>query len=154
MLDEAVRVTPLTIAGAQVGDGELLSIRSPWDGRLVGQVPLVGAEQTRAAITAAVGAMKTPLTAAERGQILDDAAALVRQKTRGPGRHPLRRSGKTSQASPGRSGSVRPNAGILRGRSENSHWNGHRTRRTSGRRRAPWIHHSSAAWRGCRHHSV
>ena len=72
-----IAVKPLSIAGEDVGDGESRTIHSPWDGEAVASVPVVGADETRAAIDAAAAAMRTPMHAYERGEILERAAATL-----------------------------------------------------------------------------
>ena len=75
-----IAVKPLRIAGEDVSDGESRTIHSPWDGEAVASVPVVGADETRAAIDAAAGAMRTPMHAYERGEVLERAAATLRAR--------------------------------------------------------------------------
>jgi acyl-CoA reductase-like NAD-dependent aldehyde dehydrogenase len=73
-------VSPLFVAGEPIHDGELTEVTSPWDGRVVGEVPTVGPEAARAAVDAAFDAMRAPLPAFERAAILDRAAASIRER--------------------------------------------------------------------------
>ncbi|TML72199.1 MAG: aldehyde dehydrogenase family protein [Actinobacteria bacterium] len=50
--------------------GEWIEVRSPYDGEVVGRVPKAGADETRRAIDAAEEAMRTPLAAHKRAEIL------------------------------------------------------------------------------------
>ncbi len=72
-------VTSLVIAGEDVAGagGTTVDVTSPWDGRVVGTVPWLGADAARAAVDAAWDAMNKGLTAAERASILDRVAAEV-----------------------------------------------------------------------------
>jgi acyl-CoA reductase-like NAD-dependent aldehyde dehydrogenase len=74
------QVTPLHIAGELVAGGETLEVRSPYDGGLVGTVPVVGAEAARAAVDGAARAMAAGLPAHRRAEILDRAAAILRER--------------------------------------------------------------------------
>jgi acyl-CoA reductase-like NAD-dependent aldehyde dehydrogenase len=80
MTQEALVVSPLFVAGAEVTDGDTDVVRSPWDGHVVGEVPMVGADAARAAIEAAAEAMRSPLPAFERALVLDRAAQDVRER--------------------------------------------------------------------------
>lgn len=77
MSQAAPTITPLVIAGEEVTDGETVTVRSPWDGRVVGAVPSLGTEAAQVAVDAAARAMAAGLTAAERAAILDRTAADV-----------------------------------------------------------------------------
>ncbi len=79
-VEETISVKPLTIAGREVTTGESRTVRSPWDGASIGAVPVVGAEETRAAIDAAAEAMREPMPAYERAAILDRAASSIRDR--------------------------------------------------------------------------
>jgi acyl-CoA reductase-like NAD-dependent aldehyde dehydrogenase len=63
-----------------VRTGETRTVRSPWDGSAVAAVPVVTADETRTAIDAAAAAMREPLAAHERAEILDRAAAIIRDR--------------------------------------------------------------------------
>jgi acyl-CoA reductase-like NAD-dependent aldehyde dehydrogenase len=60
----------LLIGGEWVETGEWLDVRSPYSGEVVGRVAKAGAEETRRAIDAAVKAMRDPLPAHKRAEIL------------------------------------------------------------------------------------
>jgi acyl-CoA reductase-like NAD-dependent aldehyde dehydrogenase len=61
---------PLLIAGDWVETGEWLEVRSPYSGELVGRVAKAGAAEARRAIDAAEAAMREPLPAHKRAEIL------------------------------------------------------------------------------------
>src|SRR5690242_12331245 len=60
----------LLIAGEWVETGEWLEVRSPYSGEVVGRLPKGGAAETRRAIDAAEAAMREPLPAHKRAEIL------------------------------------------------------------------------------------
>ena len=60
----------LLIDGEWVETGDWLEVRSPYSGDLVGRVAKAGAEETRRAIDAAERAMREPLPAHKRAEIL------------------------------------------------------------------------------------
>ncbi len=60
----------LLIGGEWVETGEWIDVRSPYDGDVVGRVPKAGAQETRRAIDAAEAAMRDPLPAHKRAEIL------------------------------------------------------------------------------------
>jgi acyl-CoA reductase-like NAD-dependent aldehyde dehydrogenase len=60
----------LPIAGEWVETGEWLEVRSPYSGEVVGRVAKAGADETRRAIDAAERAMREPLPAHKRAEIL------------------------------------------------------------------------------------
>ena len=60
----------LLIAGEWVETGEWQEVRSPFSGEVVGRVPKAGADETRRAIDAAEKAMREPLPAHKRAEIL------------------------------------------------------------------------------------
>ncbi|MGH2649867.1 MAG: aldehyde dehydrogenase family protein, partial [Actinomycetota bacterium] len=80
MAQETLRISPLSVGGAEVTEGELDVVRSPWDGRTVGGVPTVGPEEARTAIGAAAEAMRPPIPTFERALVLDRAAADIRER--------------------------------------------------------------------------
>jgi acyl-CoA reductase-like NAD-dependent aldehyde dehydrogenase len=55
-------------------------IRSPYSGEVVGRVPLVGGDVAREAVGAAAAAMRVPLPAWKRAEILDRTAALISER--------------------------------------------------------------------------
>jgi acyl-CoA reductase-like NAD-dependent aldehyde dehydrogenase len=60
----------LLIGGEWVETGEWNDVRSPYSGEVVGRVPKAGAAETRRAIDAAEAAMREPLPAHKRAEIL------------------------------------------------------------------------------------
>jgi acyl-CoA reductase-like NAD-dependent aldehyde dehydrogenase len=60
----------LLIGGEWVETGEWIEVRSPYSGDLVGRVAKAGAEETRRAIDAAERAMREPLPAHKRAEVL------------------------------------------------------------------------------------
>src|SRR5207247_7689712 len=68
----AVTVTEkrLAIGGEWIETGEWIEVRSPYSGEVVGRVPQAGADETRRAIDAAEEAMREPLPAHKRAEIL------------------------------------------------------------------------------------
>jgi acyl-CoA reductase-like NAD-dependent aldehyde dehydrogenase len=60
----------LLVAGEWLETGEWTEVRSPYSGEVVGRVPKAGAEETRRAIDAAENAMREPLPAHKRAEIL------------------------------------------------------------------------------------
>ena len=60
----------LPIGGAWVETGEWVEVRSPYSGDVVGRVAKAGADETRRAIDAAAQAMRDPLPAHKRAEIL------------------------------------------------------------------------------------
>jgi acyl-CoA reductase-like NAD-dependent aldehyde dehydrogenase len=79
---------PLFVAGEWIETGDWLEVRSPYSGDVVGRVARGGAEETRRAIDAAEEAMRDPLPAHKRAEILvkivagiarrhDEAAQLI-----------------------------------------------------------------------------
>ncbi len=60
----------LLIAGEWVETGAWVEVRSPYSGELVGRVAKAGADETRRAVDAAEAAMREPLPAHKRAEIL------------------------------------------------------------------------------------
>src|ERR671910_776874 len=60
----------LLIAGEWVETGQWVEVRSPYSGDVVGRVAKAGAAETRHAIDAAEAAMREPLPAHKRAEIL------------------------------------------------------------------------------------
>jgi len=60
----------LLVGGEWIETGEWLDVRSPYSGDIVGRVAKAGADETRRAIDAAEGAMREPLPAHKRAEIL------------------------------------------------------------------------------------
>jgi acyl-CoA reductase-like NAD-dependent aldehyde dehydrogenase len=67
----------LLVAGDWVETGEWQEVRSPYSGEVVGRVAKAGAEETRRAIDAAEDAMRDPLPAHKRAEILVRVAAAL-----------------------------------------------------------------------------
>ena len=75
----------LLIDGEWVETGDWVEVRSPYSGELVSRVAKAGAEETRRAIDAAERAMRDPLPAHKRAEILVRVAG---QLGRGAGTQP------------------------------------------------------------------
>jgi acyl-CoA reductase-like NAD-dependent aldehyde dehydrogenase len=60
----------LLVGGEWIETGEWLDVRSPYSGDIVGRVAKAGGGETRSAIDAAEGAMREPLPAHKRAEIL------------------------------------------------------------------------------------
>src|SRR5918996_5370388 len=60
----------LLVAGEWIETGEWVEVRSPYSGDVVGRVAKGGTDETRRAIDAAEEAMRTPLPAHKRAEIL------------------------------------------------------------------------------------
>jgi acyl-CoA reductase-like NAD-dependent aldehyde dehydrogenase len=67
----------LLVAGEWVGTGEWQEVRSPYSGEVVARVAKAGVEETRRAIDAAEAAMREPLPAHKRAEILVRVAAAL-----------------------------------------------------------------------------
>jgi acyl-CoA reductase-like NAD-dependent aldehyde dehydrogenase len=67
----------LLVAGEWLETGEWLDVRSPYSGEVVGRVAKAGAAETRRAIDAAEEAMRSPLPAHKRAEILVRVAGLL-----------------------------------------------------------------------------
>ena len=74
-------VTPAHIDGKPVVSGEVTEVRSPYDGRVVGSVPTLGAEHIDEAISIALERHRAGAPPAfERAEVLDRAAVLLDQR--------------------------------------------------------------------------
>src|ERR671925_383733 len=75
----AVTVTErkLLIDGEWVETGDWQEVRSPYSGEVVARVPKAGAEETRRAVDAAEAAMREPLPAHKRAEVLVRVAAAL-----------------------------------------------------------------------------
>jgi acyl-CoA reductase-like NAD-dependent aldehyde dehydrogenase len=80
MSESTIQVTPLHVAGETVAGGQTIDVQSPFDGSLVGTVPVVGADAAKAAVDAAAEAMAAGLPSHQRAGILDRAAAIMRDR--------------------------------------------------------------------------
>jgi acyl-CoA reductase-like NAD-dependent aldehyde dehydrogenase len=67
----------LLIGGEWVGTGEWAEVRSPFSGEVVGRVAKGGAQETRRALDAAEEALRNPLPAHKRAEILVKVAGLL-----------------------------------------------------------------------------
>jgi acyl-CoA reductase-like NAD-dependent aldehyde dehydrogenase len=70
----------LLLDGEWIETGEWHEVRSPYSGETVARVPQAGAEHARRAVDAAAKAMKEPLPAHRRAEILDRVASLLRDR--------------------------------------------------------------------------
>jgi acyl-CoA reductase-like NAD-dependent aldehyde dehydrogenase len=75
-----VREPRLLLDGEWIETGEWQEVRSPYSGEPVGRVPQAGAEHARRAVEAAARAMREPLPAHRRAEILDTVAGLLRER--------------------------------------------------------------------------
>ena len=71
----------LLLDGEWIETGEWHEVRSPYSGETIARVPQAGAEHTRRAIDAAERAMREPLPAHKRAEILDGVASLLRERS-------------------------------------------------------------------------
>jgi acyl-CoA reductase-like NAD-dependent aldehyde dehydrogenase len=93
-VESAVPVQALTVGGETLTGNETRVVRAPWDGAAIAAVPLVGAAETSMAVAAAARAMGKPLPAHERAEILDRAAATIRDRREELARRLSREIGK------------------------------------------------------------
>jgi acyl-CoA reductase-like NAD-dependent aldehyde dehydrogenase len=70
----------LLLDGEWIETGEWHEVRSPYSGETVARVPQAGADHARQAVDAAERAMRDPLPAHKRAEILDGVAALLRER--------------------------------------------------------------------------
>jgi acyl-CoA reductase-like NAD-dependent aldehyde dehydrogenase len=70
----------LLLDGEWIETGEWHEVRSPYSGETVARVPQASADHARQAIDAAERAMRDPLPAHKRAEILDGVAALLRER--------------------------------------------------------------------------
>src|SRR5215210_25977 len=70
----------LLVGGEWIETGEWLEVRSPYSGKLVGRVAKAGAAETRRAVDAAEGAMREPLPAHKRAEILVRVVAALARR--------------------------------------------------------------------------
>src|ERR671916_330134 len=88
----------LLIAGDWVETGEWQEVRSPYSGEVVGRVPKAGAAETRRAIDAAEEAMREPLPAHKRAEILVRVAGALGRRHDEVARTISDEAGKTMKA--------------------------------------------------------
>src|SRR5699024_2392736 len=67
----------LLVGGDWIETGEWIDVRSPYSGDVVGRVAKAGADETRRAIEAAAEAMRDPLPAHKRAEILVKVAGYL-----------------------------------------------------------------------------
>jgi acyl-CoA reductase-like NAD-dependent aldehyde dehydrogenase len=70
----------LYVGGDWIETGDWVEIRSPYSGEVVGRVAKAGADETRRAIDAAAEAMRTPLPAHRRAEILVKVVAGIARR--------------------------------------------------------------------------
>ena len=88
----------LLIDGEWVDTGDWLEVASPYDGSLVGRVPKAGAAEARAAIDAAEAAMREPLPAHKRADILVRVAGALGKRADEAARRIAAEAGKPLKA--------------------------------------------------------
>ena len=88
----------LLIGGEWVETGDWLEVRSPYSGDLVARVAKAGAEETRRAIAAAERAMREPLPAHKRAEILVRVAGQLGRRHEGVARTISAEAGKPLKA--------------------------------------------------------
>ena len=71
---------PLLVAGEWVETGEWQEVNSPYSGEVVGRFAKAGADHARQAVDAAEAAMREPLPAHRRAEILDRVAHLLAER--------------------------------------------------------------------------
>ena len=94
----------LLIGGEWVETGDWVEVRSPYSGELVGRVAKAGAAEARRAVDAAEAAMREPLPAHKRAEILVRVAGFLGRRHDEVARHDLRRGRQAAQGGEGRSG--------------------------------------------------
>src|SRR5213082_3753795 len=70
----------LFVAGEWVETGDWLEVRSPYSGEVVGRVAKAGADETKRAIDAAEQAMREPLPAHKRAEILVRVVSMLARR--------------------------------------------------------------------------
>ncbi len=88
----------LLLDGEWVETGEWQDVRSPYSGEVVARVARAGAQHARQAIDAAVRAMREPLPAHRRAEILDGVASLLAEQHDEVARTISREAGKPMKA--------------------------------------------------------
>ncbi|MBM3673595.1 MAG: aldehyde dehydrogenase family protein [Actinobacteria bacterium] len=71
---------PLPIGAERVTTADEIAVRAPYDGAELGRVPAAGPSEVDAAVAAARRAMREPLPAYRRAEILDVAATRLQQR--------------------------------------------------------------------------
>ena len=85
---------PLYLDGEWIETGEWLEVRSPYSGDLIARVAKAGADEARRAIDAAERAMRDPLPAWQRADILERASKLIEERNEELGRSISSEAGK------------------------------------------------------------
>ena len=80
--------------GEWIDTGSHLEVRSPYSGEVVAKVARAGAAEARRAVDAAARAMRDPLPAWQRAEILDRVAALIKERNEELGRAISAEAGK------------------------------------------------------------
>src|SRR5918995_840816 len=88
----------LLLAGEWVETGEWVEVRSPFSGELVARVARAGPAETRRAIDAAEEAMRSPLPAHRRAEILVRVAGLLGRRQEEAARTICAEAGKPLKA--------------------------------------------------------
>src|SRR6476646_7462897 len=88
----------LLLDGAWIETGEWVDVASPYDGSLVARVAKAGASETRAAVDAAERAMREPLPAHKRAEILVRVAGALGRRADEAARQIAAESGKPLKA--------------------------------------------------------
>jgi acyl-CoA reductase-like NAD-dependent aldehyde dehydrogenase len=84
----------LYLDGEWIETGEWLEVRSPYSGEVVASVAKAGAEEARRAIDAAARAMRDPLPAWQRADVLERISKLIEERNEELGRTISAESGK------------------------------------------------------------
>lgn len=88
----------LLLDGHWIDSDTWAEIRSPYSGEIVGRVPLVGAQRAREAVAAAEMAMRTPLPAWRRAEILERSASMIDERAEQLARVMVQETGKPIKA--------------------------------------------------------
>ncbi|MCL4290303.1 MAG: aldehyde dehydrogenase family protein [Thermoleophilia bacterium] len=94
MATASTTVERLYVDGEWVETDSVLEVRSPYSGEVVATVARSGKEEARRAVDAAARAMREPLPAWQRADILDRVAALVQERVEELGRTISAEAGK------------------------------------------------------------
>jgi acyl-CoA reductase-like NAD-dependent aldehyde dehydrogenase len=89
----------LLIGGEWVETGDWVEVRSPYSGDVVGRVPKAGAEETRRALDAAEAAMREPMPAHKRAELLVRVAGYLGRRHDEVARQITDEAGKPLKAS-------------------------------------------------------
>src|SRR6186997_2343924 len=106
----------LLIGGEWVETGDWVEVRSPYSGDLVGRVAKAGADEARRAVDAAEAAMREPLPAHKRAEILVRVAGFLGRP------HDLGRGRQAPEGREGRNGARDVDVHDGRGRGAKARW--------------------------------